>query len=131
MTGPGAARVPVGSRERALSGTTVRPMRARRRRRVDKALVGAGGLLVGVAAIAGSVGGDQERIASYWTSATIDASGDAGEGAAQAHAGGPCLQHRARNIAFGVGTHDFLRKARISDGDAPILLEKPPGPTKS
>ena len=44
---------------------------------MDKVLLAAGGLLVGGAAVAGSVGGDQERVAGLWASATVDSTGDA------------------------------------------------------
>lgn len=53
------------------------PMRARNRRRSDKAVLAVGSLLVGGAALAGSVGGDQERVAGLWTAAVVDESGDA------------------------------------------------------
>jgi hypothetical protein len=52
-------------------------MRARRRRRVDKVLIAAGIVAVGGAALAGSAGGDQERVTGLWTSAAVDDGGDA------------------------------------------------------
>jgi hypothetical protein len=52
-------------------------MQTKSRRRLDRAIIGAGGLVVGVAAIGGALVGDVERVERLWTSAALARDGSA------------------------------------------------------
>ena len=85
---------------------------------MDKALLAVGSLVVGGAAFAGSVGGDQERVAGLWTSAVVDESGEAAITEVIVYEFGPLANDK----------HGIFRDVPGLDADADVVVSSPTAP---